>query len=217
MIYKRHDLLWLSDAGLDYALENFQDCVPAVTDMELRTLLSSAEIPAIVRRQESKGDDLIFIGFSFPKIIDGTRLRLSSKVPADFVIKHKTPFDVLEYDIDRLPDGEAIKTLVEAGKNYHTQIGLFGSAALQLVTGLPYREEKSDLDIYLRHKGNDQELALFYQRLILIEGQFGLGIDAEIEYMEYGVKIKELFGKGKTVLGKGLYDVVLLEKTKARI
>jgi hypothetical protein len=85
---------------------------------------------------------------------------------------------------------------------------------LQLVTGLQYMQEKSDLDIYLRHLGSGRELTLFYKQLVFIEEQFGVTFDAEIEcHGEYGVKLKELFGPGKTVLGKGLYDVALLEKS----
>jgi len=212
--YKRHDLVWLSDAGLDCAAHNIQNCIPHETDKELRALLfSSPPVPAIVRRQESTEDDLLCVGFSFPRIIDGTRLRLSTKVPLDSVVRHKTPFEILKYETDNLPGKEAVRALMDAGNMYHTKVGLFGSAALQLATGLPYWQTNSDLDIYLRHFGSGQELTLFYKQLAFIEGQFDVTIDAEIEYQEqYGVKLKELFGLGKTVLGKGLYDVTLLEK-----
>jgi phosphoribosyl-dephospho-CoA transferase len=222
MIYKRHDLVWLSDAGLDYALKNIQNCIPIeieAIEKKLRSVLFSAPpIPAIVRRQEEANGPLraLCVGFSFPEIIDGTRLRFASKVPLDCVIKHETPFDVLEYDEFNLPDKEAIKVLKDIGNKYHTRVGLFGSAALQLVTGLPYRQKKSDLDVYLLHDGSEGDLAHFFRQLSLIEERYYIKIDAELECRgEYGVKLKELFGPGKTVLGKGLYDVILLEKKGA--
>jgi phosphoribosyl-dephospho-CoA transferase len=218
-IYKRHDLVWLSDAGLDYAADNIQNCIPLIPDKELRAIIfSSPPVPAIVRRQEPAEDWSLCVGFSFPRIIEGTRLRLSAKVPLDCVVGHKTPFDVLEYDICRLPGQEAIQAIMDAGNKYHTQVGLFGSAALHLVTGLPYWQENSDLDIYLRHSGSGQELTLFYKQLVFIEEQSGVTVDAEIECCgEYGVKLKELFGSGKTVLGKGLYDVALLKKSSLEL
>jgi phosphoribosyl-dephospho-CoA transferase len=176
-------------------------------------LFSSPPVPAIVRRQEPEADDLLCVGFSFPRIIEGTRLRLSARVPPDCVVRHKTPFDVLEYDTCRLPAKEALRALADAGNKFHTRIGLFGSAALQLVTGLPYMQKESDLDIYLRHSGSGRELAQFYKQLVFIEEQSGVTVDAEIEcHEQYGVKLKELFSPGKTVLAKGLYDVALLEK-----
>jgi len=215
IVFKRHDLAWLSDTGLDYAASAIQNSIPHVTGKELRAMLfSSPPIPAIVRRQESTEDELLCVGFSFPNIIDGMRLRLSTKVPPDCVVRHNTPFDILEYETGGLPCKEAVRALVDAGNKYHTQVGLFGSVALQLATGLQYLRKNSDIDIYLRYLGNGQELALFYKQLTNIEEQFGVIIDAEIEFHEqYGIKLKELFGPGKTVLGKGLYDVTLLEKT----
>jgi phosphoribosyl-dephospho-CoA transferase len=215
MVYKRHDLVRLSDAGLNYAARNIKNCIPPTPDNELYALLFSAPpIPAIVRRQETAENGYICVGFSFPVMIDGMRLRISSIVPLDCIIGHFTPFDAAQLNREGLPDKEAVRALMDAGNEYHTRVGLFGSAALQLVTGLPYRQENSDLDIYLLHQGSARDLTRFYQRLTVIEEQFGINIDAEIEcHGEYGVKLKELFGSGKTVLAKGLYDVTLLEKT----
>lgn len=48
----------------------------------------------------------------------------------------------------------------------------------------------------------------------MLEAQSGVRLDAEIELTGgYGVKLKELLSPSKTVLGKGLYDVVLFEKS----
>ena len=213
-IYKRHDLVWLSEAGKNYALDNIQSCVPGVNDDEIQALiLSVPPIPAIVRRQETRDEGSIAVGFSSPKIIDGVRLRIACKVPLACIVKHITPFDAAECKNGHLPDGGSLKDLIDTGLKHHTQVGVFGSAALQLVTGLPYVRKNSDMDIYLRHHGSREDLALFFKQLLEYEERSGISIDAEIEYLgQYGVKLKELFGPGKTVLGKGLYDVVLLEK-----
>ena len=228
--YKRHDLIWLSDKGRDYALRNIQSCIPEVNEKEIEGLIFyTPQIPAIVRRNETSGtkgtqgtatDNLLHIGFSSPRIIDGVRLRIASKVPPDCVTDRKTPFDVINHYIDLikydkkiLPHSEILEALMNAGDKYNTQVGCFGSAALQLVTGLGYLRENSDLDIYLNHHGSRQDLEQFFTQLLSFEKQFSVIIDAEFEYQGiYGVKIKEFFAPGKTVLGKGLYNVALLNK-----
>lgn len=214
--YKRHDLVWISGAGREYVLAHRRRCVPPVSDGDLRELLcSSPPIPAIVSRQEPAAAGLLCVGFSFPRVIDGLRLRLASAVPLDCVLKRETPFDLAAGDKTRLPRGAPLEALMEAGGRYHTRIGCFGSAALQLATGLPYLNHNSDLDVYLRHEGTWEELELFFQSLLAIEKRSGVKIDAEIEYLgQYGVKLRELFGTGTTVMGKGLREVVLLRKSR---
>ena len=214
--YKRHDLVWLSEAGKAHALSNVQNCVPPVKDDEIRALIFSVPpIPAIVRRQEAAEEGLLCIGFSSPKIIDGIRLRIGSRVPPDCIVRLQTPFDVAKSVKAQLPDCGLLNELIDAGLRHNTEVGVFGSAALQLVTGLPYMRENSDMDIYLRCHGTRQDLTLFFGQLLKYEEKSGISIDAEIEWPgQYGVKLKELFGPGKTVLGKGLYDVAILEKPK---
>jgi len=211
--YKRHDLVWLSEAGRDYALRNMEDCIPKLNDRDRDTLISSAPaLPAIVRRQEAPDDGFLCIGFSFPGIIEGVRLRISSRVPSDCIVMRKTPFDIAQCAKNN-PDYEILQALMDAGNNFHVQTGCFGSTALELATGLPYRHKDSDLDIFLCHYGSRRDLEMFHARLLELEARFGITIDAEIEYMEqYGIKLKELFTAGKTVLGKGLYDVALFDK-----
>jgi len=221
--YKRHDLIWLSDKGRDYALRNIQSCIPEVNEKEIEGLIFyTPQIPAIVRRNETSGtkgtqgtatDNLLHIGFSSPRIIDGVRLRIASNVSPDCVTDRKTPFDLIKYDKKKLPHSEVLEALLDAGNKYNIQVGCFGSAALQLVTGLGYLRENSDLDIYLNHHGSHQDLEQFFVQLLSFEKQFGVTIDAEFEYQgKYGVKIKEYFAPGKTVLGKGLNEVALLQK-----
>ena len=214
--YKRHDLVWLSDEGRDYALSNIQNCIPIMDDKEMEALIAGfPAIPAIVRKQDKPEDELLCIGFSFPKIIDGVRLRIGCKVPPDCIVKHITPFDAIKYRTGNLPNSVVMEALSDAGDKYNIQVGCFGSAALQLVTGLSYWHKDSDLDIYLRHDGDRQDLERFFELLLQCEKQFGVTIDVEIECLgQYGVKIKELFGPGNLVLGKGLYDVALLKKAQ---
>jgi len=212
--YKRHDLVWLSDAGKDYALRNIQSCVPPVSDREKNDLIfSSVPIPAIVRRQETAEGGPLCVGFSSPRIIDGMRLRIGSRVPLDYITERKTPFDVAKYEKSHLPHCEILQALIDAGKERNVEVGCFGSIAMQIVTKLVYCQEKSDLDIYLRLHGSRQDMEQFFSQLLEFERQFGVTTDPEIEFGDYGVKLKEIFTPGKTMLGKGLYDVTLLDKS----
>jgi phosphoribosyl-dephospho-CoA transferase len=220
--YNRHDLLWLSQAGRDFAFNNILSCIPAVYDKQIdekqirAIILGEPQIPAIVRRQEASVEKgLLSIGYSSTTIIDGVRLRIGCKTPINCITRRMSPFDVVNDAIKcekkLQPDLIILKALVEAGNHSGILVGCFGSAALQLVTGLPYWRENSDLDIYLQSKGTRQELEMFFNELLKIEDQFDITIDAEIEFPHfYGVKLKELFSAGKYVLGKGLNDVALL-------
>ena len=214
--YKRHDLVWISDAGREYALRRTHSCIPPVDGELIRALLfASPPVPAIVRRQDAAEAGLLGVGFSFPRRIDGLRLRAASAVPPDCVIQRKTPFDAACGDPKNAPQGAALAALTEAGGRYHTRVGCFGSTALWMATGLPYLRRNSDLDVYLRHEGSWEELEQFFRALLEIERRSGVPIDAEIEYLgQYGVKLRELFGKGTTVMGKGLYETALLPRTR---
>jgi phosphoribosyl-dephospho-CoA transferase len=211
--YKRHDLVWISGKGKDFAVENIQSCIPPVTENEIRDFLFSLPpLPAIVTRQDERKSKFINIGFSFPRIIGGVRLRVRSKIPFDCITERKTPFDVA-LCVDNSPFSEILNRLIHAGSACKTKVGFFGSAALQIVTGLSYIQNNSDIDLYIRHLGNCDDLAKFFETILKIEEHFKISVDAEIEYRKkYGVKLKELFGPGKTVLGKGLYEAALLEK-----
>ena len=209
--YKRHDLVWLSDAGRDCALRNIQSCIPPVSESEKSDLIFSG-VPAIVRRQETAEGGLFCIGFSSHRIIDGIRLRIAAMIPLDCVTEGKTPFDVAKCGKGNYPHREALRAFMDAGEGHHIEVGCFGSVAMQIVTALPYCRENSDLDICLRLHGTRRDLELFFSLLLGYERQFRVTTDPEIEFGKYGVKLKEFFAPGKTMLGKGLYDVTLLEK-----
>ncbi|MCL2130557.1 MAG: malonate decarboxylase holo-[acyl-carrier-protein] synthase [Treponema sp.] len=227
--YCRHDLLWLSKAGREYALKNIQSCIPQVELNEKSMLiLGPPLIPAIVRKQEAEQgeglqkaqlkalDGYISAGFSSPVIIDGVRLRIGSKVLIDSIEKRLSPIDVVDLaktEKKSLPFLEILNGLARKGVKCNIKVGCFGSAALQLVTGLPYWRDGSDLDIYLQCNGTRGDLELFFKEVLKYEEQSGITIDAEIEFPGfYGVKLKEFFAPGNLVLGKGLYDVKLFNK-----
>jgi phosphoribosyl-dephospho-CoA transferase len=216
--FKRHDLVWLDRKGKNWALGHIQSAIPAADPGKIEALIfSSPPIPAIVCSQFQVTAGLLRIGFSSPEILEGLRFRVSAEVPRQHIVKHRSPFQVIQKNRNNLPDYTVLETLRAAGRRCHTVVGLYGSAALELATGLPYRRKDSDLDLYIRHRGTWAELSRFYEILLECESAFQLSIDGEIECPgRYGVKLKELFAPGTTVLGKGQRGIVLLDKGKLR-
>ena len=87
---------------------------------------------------------------------------------------------------------------------------MLGSAALELATGLPYTDEASDIDILLKPAPYDKLLD-FYRTA---KENFGeIPMDFELDLPNgYGVKLAEVFMDTKTVLGKSLDNVEILNR-----
>jgi phosphoribosyl-dephospho-CoA transferase len=82
--------------------------------------------------------------------------------------------------------------------------------ALELYTGLPYTDRDSDLDLLVM-PAPAPTLCRFLERVAAIEARCELRIDAELELTNgFGVHLKELFGNGRTILGKSRAEVALL-------
>lgn len=165
--------------------------------------------------QYPQHSDTFLAGFSYWKYDNGSRLRMTAEIYKESVRKTCSPVDLCAPDKrDRLCTAyPLLSPIFAAADKCHIKPGLFGSTALEWVTGYPYRNQNSDLDLYLLPlPGCD--LQGFGHSLSLLEAQSGVRLDAEIELTGgYGVKLKELLSPSKTVLGKGLYDVVLFEKS----
>jgi phosphoribosyl-dephospho-CoA transferase len=58
-----------------------------------------------------------------------------------------------------------------------------------------------------------EQLYRFLLKVESLEEHLGLRIDVELDFPDgYGVNLKELFGQGRTVLGKSLVDVAMLPR-----
>lgn len=209
---KRHDLLWLNDAGREAALRTARPFLADATADQVATLLRRKEIPAIVSRQEERHEGHLAAGFASPEKYDGARLRVAVLADLDKVEQTMTPFQVAEQiaDADTPPRRSLLEALLNAGEHSGIAVGFFGSTALQTVTGLPYCDETSDVDVYIKKNNADANLQTFHAAVLDLERESGIRIDVEYEYREiYGIKLKEIFAGRKLVLAKGLYSVEL--------
>lgn len=175
-------------------------------------------VPGIVRRQE-QGAEGLCVGFSSPFRKDGMRLRLSSCVPRSAVTLVRDPYQVAGLArtamLRPLPVFDALSRALRFARGQGLACGVFGSAALELATGLPYCDGTSDLDLLVRCEGSDEAQRL-HEGLLDVEGQTGVRIDAEIE-LEGGwaAKLGEFCSDSGSVLVKGFNDVRLLPREEA--
>lgn len=216
---KRHMLL---DIG-DHARQRLVDELAASAGNEqlrrsyarlLLPQLAGARIPAIVRRDETGSCcGRIPVGFSSPESGREGRLRVAALVDNVDIVRIATPYQLLPADFaQRNSCMSALTACRDAARNLDLAIGVWGSAALELYTGLPYTHERSDLDLLIA-PAPQAVLATFLTRISRVERELGLRIDAEVDLDNgYGVHLQELLGAGRTLLGKSQRDVALLPR-----
>lgn len=227
--WARHTLIWLTEKGRFYAADHIMtqswetlDTKACPSKIWKKELILNPLIPGIICRQPSAADnrlpvlqpESLLAGFSHWRCENGSRLRMTASFETSAVHRSCSPFDLCKPDYhDRIcrayPQLEAIFSI--AGR-YGIKLGLFGSTALEWVTGYPYRHRNSDLDLCIRLT-KDADLYCFGKALIELENRCSTRLDVEVAIADgYGIKLKELLSPSRTVLAKGLYDVKLLEK-----
>lgn len=171
-------------------------------------------IPAIVRRgTEEERQYGIPVGISLPVRLQSQRLRMADCLKENEVVRYITPYQVAS--LPYLPLTPSLKALNELSTHFPVkkeQLGVWGSNALQIITGLEYTDKQSDLDILIRHCDRKQ-MADINELVIHLEKEYQLRIDIEIALDNgYGINLKEFLQPGKRILAKGITDVVLLDK-----
>jgi len=210
-MFARHDLVWLTERGwqrvhagapLDAigALERWRD----------------GGWPAVVRRAEAdQPPNEVAVGFALPpRPDDGTKLRVACRVElAD--IGRRTRALPLVGALDAVPDAwrEGLAALERQAADAGLGLAVYGSVALQALTGQPYLTPTSDIDLLLRPLGRAQLGA----GLDLLAAHAGaLPLDGEVVFPDgRAVAWKELRAAlagvpGARVLAKGLERVALV-------
>ncbi|WP_339061380.1 phosphoribosyl-dephospho-CoA transferase MdcG domain-containing protein [Tepidibacillus marianensis] len=171
-------------------------------------------IPAIVRRKEKiERSGMIAVGFSSPFRMDGNRYRIPTFVYEKDIEKIVTPYEVIQKDYQtRTPCLMALKEiLLFTAPKKEIKVGVFGSAALEIITNLPYTDSRSDLDLTM--KVTDLNLVKeFFLVIKKTETKFGCRVDLEVDVMGIGFKAVELLKETKQLLGKGIESVQLYNR-----
>ncbi|MCL2563006.1 MAG: malonate decarboxylase holo-[acyl-carrier-protein] synthase [Oscillospiraceae bacterium] len=211
-VFARHDLLLLDAAAREYARKSAIPLHLTLPDALIDAVIFS-DVPAIVRRQEDAAPGFAQVGFSSHLRREGIRVRISATVPADGVRGRITPFDAMAM----WNQGGAPKMLMRLADERGIDVGLYGSAALEAVTGLPYLTSDSDIDVLVRPQG-DTDLRAFYEAAITLGKAHNVRFDMEALCTDgAGVKLAELFSGQKTVLCKALHTVELRPITCATL
>jgi phosphoribosyl-dephospho-CoA transferase len=221
MDLKRHTLLDITDRGradilAELAGSSFDSSM--LRERYAQVLLpemAGARIPGIVRREEGAlRPGCIPVGFSSPLVGSEGRLRMAAFVRQEDVVRTTSPYELMA--LPTSPPRNACTTALDLANNQahdlNLDLGVWGSVALELYTGLPCTHQSSDLDL-LVSIAPLVVLSHYLHKFKSIEKHLELRIDVELELPNgYGVHLKELFGQGRTIIGKSLNDVTLLPR-----
>ena len=190
--------------------------VPYDLQAAMEVILEGGPIPGIVcRPATAPGDRKGQVGFSFPLKAGATRVRSSAIVHEDQVLCYSSPWDVTAQAIrsgmaDKNP---ALSALVTKAQTLDIDIGLIGSWAMQVMTGLSYTHKRSDLDIVIN--APTPELIPEISSIIFdMQAKYKIKIDCEILFQEkYGVKLNEYAGENDYILCKTINGIDLLSRS----
>jgi len=208
----RHDLVFISQTGKDKIWKELSDKYQGEELSMVRDVfLGDNDIPGFVRRSEERPEE-VALGFVHPQRINGNRIRIAAFTGAEDVEIIMTPYEVLQRKVFTVKGAtrciETIIALYALADEFDLQIGVLGSAALELATGLPYTDEASDVDILLKPAPYNRLLD-FYRTAK--ENFSDIPLDFELDLPNgYGVKLAEVFMDTKTLLGKSLDNVSIL-------
>lgn len=143
---------------------------------------------------------------------------------AAFVVEEEieasiTPYALMKEKIaKRNGAAKAFTEIAEFPAAREGKIGVVGSVAMEIVTGRPYTNAASDLDLLIRNVCCE-ESKTWYRQFVAVGEKYGVAVDVEVVLADgYGVKAAELFAgfsnfsKSSTVLGKSLRNVKLLNR-----
>lgn len=174
-------------------------------------------VPGIVARQPEGVNGLV-VGLSAPYRKEDMRLRAFATIDLSDVVAVRNPYQVAALlsgtEVPDYPVFSVAREVVAAAAEAGLECGLFGSCALELVTGLPYCHATSDLDAVVG-LASKEVLDGFYRTVLALQEEAGISVDVEVQLPGgWGVKLKELCETEGTVLAKGFSDVRLFEVDK---
>lgn len=143
----RHELLWLSAQG-------WREAVWTVPDEAAAALVRwrAADWPVVVRRADADlAPGQVSVGIPLPpRAEDGRKLRVAGRVGLDAVRLHAPPLPLAQL-AGMPPHWQApLAALSQEAQAQGLAIRVYGSAALQAITGQAYLRAGSDIDLLLQ-------------------------------------------------------------------
>ena len=207
-MYKRHDMLILSDDGRAFAYGEALVRNKGISGELLYEMIVTDKAPAIVKRQSGYTGEYLEVGFTSRRIADGVRIKAQTLVAVCFIEEVITPYQVagrLEQTDERV--GAVIHIARQAG----VKAGVLGSTAMAALTGLPYVNENSDLDMVVFSR-RFEDILKFRDNITGEPLLQGCELDVELDIGSgYFVKLDEFLSEQATVLAKGFRDARLFD------
>jgi len=182
----------------------------------VRDTFLAKTIPGIVCAPKApQPDGWIWIGVSFPFREDGVRVRSAVTLPRAGIGGILTPWDVAgRIAAGTFPAAEELLSLADLGRAHGVAVGLFGSAALQALTGLSYMEPSSDVDAVVVAR-TVAGLRSFHAALAEFAKRHSRTYDVEVAVPSgLGVKLTELVSDVTAVVGRGIDGVRLVDRRR---
>ena len=196
------------------------DIIASIPHQGLRDLVAQGRVPGIVRRDEAHpvatgaphytDADIVPIGFVYPYREYGMRVRHPSHVAGRDILRVTTPYELVALEYEQRT--AALEALASLSGSF--PLGVWGSAAMEIITGLPYTDDLSDVDLLVRGCSTD-ELSELSREVSAAEAAFGIRIDVEVALSNgYGINLKEYLSLSPEVLAKGVSDVILINRDR---
>jgi phosphoribosyl-dephospho-CoA transferase len=204
-VFKRHDLVRLTPEGWETACRGLSGVA-----RELAGRWGSCDLPAVVRRTEpGTAPGLVCLGIPAPPdAVSGQKLRVGFAVEGRHVLDVR-PALALDEVVVPTAWQVGFTSLHETMRDAGIDCRVFGSVAMQTLTGERYLRPDSDIDLLLRPASSAQLDAGL--GLIRRHAQ-SLPLDGEIEFPSGdAVSWKEWDGADR-VLAKHLDTVALLRR-----
>ena len=207
---KRHTLCFLDEQGIRAMWANLETAFPdRETVQQLYRRFSG--IPVIVRRERDIAE-LVPIGLSFPVLCSGTRCRAASGAPLETAgVRAITPEEIFKLGLQGKTElTSLLRAVGKLADRAHVRPGVFGSGALEIVTGLAYLHKNSDLDLVVYPEAG-ADIAGFTHGLESLQSGTVRTVDAEVSLgAGYYGKLKEMAAEPKSILVKGGQTPVLM-------
>lgn len=161
LLAERHTLVWLSGAGWRAAIDTAQPGHRAALAQ-----WAQRDWPVVLRRQDADvGADEICLGLPLPPdAVTGAKLRISLRIPVGHIARSAPTLELREavaaLAVSATPVPASIRhaRLTALCDDAGTlRLRVFGSLAMQALTGLPYLSPSSDVDV-LFHPSSQQQM-----------------------------------------------------------
>lgn len=170
----RHSLVWLSPKAWDKARRD----LPAHHQSRL-DFWQHGYWPAIARRADADlPEATICVGVPLPSDLpDGEKIRIALQVSQDDVIRISQPLQIDAVVVAAPSAWQLLEELAAQSKRADIALHVYGSLAMQALTGLPYVTAGSDIDVLFYPTSWTQ----LQQGLAMLEDfSAGLPLDGEI-------------------------------------